>query len=1025
LELRVLGPVEVLVDGRPLALGARKQRAVLAMLVLEANRPVSTDRLIEGLWGESPPASAGKMVQHYVWQLRKALDGCEEKIVTTGRGYRLSCAPEDVDLVRAERLVASAAAGGSSNGDAREALALWRGAPLADLADEPFAAAEIRRCDELWLQAKQLAIDAELAAGRHEQALREVRPLAAEHPLSEHLQAQLMLALYRSGRQAEALEAFRTARSRLVEQIGAEPGPELRAVHDAVLQQDPALGAPDALPSAPRAARRRARPAVLLSAGAAVLAAALAAILVIDGSGHTTGGLAEVRGDSVVEIDPATNRVVGEYPVGGTPTVVSAAGGAVWTINADGQTLSRIDERRTVRTSAIDSVPLDLAGGPDALWVVTGVRTEEGKATVSDLVRLDPVSGEQLASTRLRPANGKEFRIPPQLVAVGGGAVWAIGRTGWLHRIDSRTGATAIRRTPAAEEVAAGAGQVWALTDGPRGPRLVELDPATGAVTRSVDVPATEPGSLAVGNGAVWLTDAAAGTLWRIDSGGRPVVRTIPLAEGVDGVAVGAGGVWASNGLAGTVTRIDPATNAPAKPIAVGNTPRSVGVSNGHVWVTVAGGGRPVAPAAGSLRADSPVRPLATSACRPVLTGPDGRADVLIGSELPLQAAARSTSQSMSAAVAFVVRQHRFRAGRFRVALQTCDDATAQSPLPFDEDKCRANAKAYAADRSVVGVIGPMLSGCTFQMLPILNGAPGGPLALVSPANTVKSLVRPDPSDPAGALARLYPAGQRGYARIMPAEDYEVAALALMARRLGHGSAFLLQDAYTAKGPYSDWFHQAARRSGLRIVGSATWNPKARSYRTLAERVRPSGTRAVVVLGNLTTNAGPVIRDLRAALGPDVPLVAYSGVTPISALFAQAGAAARGVYVSAGGPLLDRRRPAGRDFARAFGATRPDGRVTTFDAYAATATEVMLDAIARSDGTRASVSRALTATRLPDTPVGPIAFTHRGEPRRNEVAFARASRDLSGSIPFVYNDVTGGVVERVIAPSASLVATGR
>jgi DNA-binding SARP family transcriptional activator len=229
LDLRVLGPVEAAANGRPLPLGAKKQRAVLAMLVLEANRPVSSDRLVEGLWGESPPPSAPKMVQLYVSQLRKALRGHDVEIVTRGGGYQLSCRPEDVDLTRVERLVTAAANGAGANGEARAALALWRGAPLADVADEPFAAAEIRRCDELWLQARELAIDADLAAGRHEEALRELPALAADHPLREHLQAQWMLALYRAGRQAEALEAYRTARARLVDAIGAEPGPELRA----------------------------------------------------------------------------------------------------------------------------------------------------------------------------------------------------------------------------------------------------------------------------------------------------------------------------------------------------------------------------------------------------------------------------------------------------------------------------------------------------------------------------------------------------------------------------------------------------------------------------------------------------------------------------------------------------------------------------------------------------------------------------------------------------------------------------
>ncbi|HET8756658.1 MAG TPA: AfsR/SARP family transcriptional regulator, partial [Solirubrobacteraceae bacterium] len=244
MRLSILGHVEASVDDQPVMLGGAKQRAVLAMLSLEANRPVTADRLVEGLWGEHPPPSAPKMVQNYVWRLRRALAGDGAEIVTRGRGYELRIDREHVDVCRLERLVseaARAAENGRANGAAREALGLFRGDPLADLADEPFANAEIRRIEELRLTAAELAIDADLEAGRHQEVVGEIDALLSDNPLRERLHAQRMLALYRCGRQAEALEAYRHARQTLVEAVGIEPGPELQRLHDAVLRQDPSL----------------------------------------------------------------------------------------------------------------------------------------------------------------------------------------------------------------------------------------------------------------------------------------------------------------------------------------------------------------------------------------------------------------------------------------------------------------------------------------------------------------------------------------------------------------------------------------------------------------------------------------------------------------------------------------------------------------------------------------------------------------------------------------------------------------
>jgi DNA-binding SARP family transcriptional activator len=231
MEFRILGPLEIRDEGQVVEFGAGKPRALLAILLLNANRVVSSDVLIESLWGERPPDTANKALQVYVSQLRKALG--RERIVTASPGYELRLEPDELDLDRFERLVA--------DDEYIEALALWRGAPLADFAYEPFAQSEIARLDELWAGTVESRIEADLAAGRHATVVAELEALVGQYPLRERFRAQLMLALYRTGRQAEALEAYQEVRGALVEELGIEPSHELRDLHRRILAQDPVL----------------------------------------------------------------------------------------------------------------------------------------------------------------------------------------------------------------------------------------------------------------------------------------------------------------------------------------------------------------------------------------------------------------------------------------------------------------------------------------------------------------------------------------------------------------------------------------------------------------------------------------------------------------------------------------------------------------------------------------------------------------------------------------------------------------
>ena len=250
IEYRVLGSLEALEDGRQLPLGGPRQRVLLAVLLLHANEVVPATRLIDDVWGEEPPETASNIVQGYVSDLRHVLG--REAIATRGRGYAIYVEPGDLDLRRFERL---AEAGIEALDDdrpreaarmLREALELWRGPALADLVDASFVSPAVGRLEELRLGVLERRIDSDLACGRHAEVVAELAALVAEHPLREWFRAQHMLALYRSGRQADALDSFRTARGILADELGIDPGPALQRLEQAILAQDPSLDLPEA-----------------------------------------------------------------------------------------------------------------------------------------------------------------------------------------------------------------------------------------------------------------------------------------------------------------------------------------------------------------------------------------------------------------------------------------------------------------------------------------------------------------------------------------------------------------------------------------------------------------------------------------------------------------------------------------------------------------------------------------------------------------------------------------------------------
>jgi DNA-binding SARP family transcriptional activator len=258
-DFKILGPLEVMTESGPLVIRGQKQRALLALLLVHAGKVVSTDALLDGLWGEHPPRTATTSLQNMIAQLRKVLGA--HRVVTRSPGYALRFDADELDLARFESLLAEARSADAEPRarKLREALELWRGPPLAEFAFEAFAQGEIRRLDELRLGAVEDRIDADLELGRHAELVSELNSLVAEHPLRERLRGQLMLAFYRAGRQAEALQSYQDGRKALVDGLGIDPSPALQHLHRAILGQEAGLEpistttAPDHYPEIVRA----------------------------------------------------------------------------------------------------------------------------------------------------------------------------------------------------------------------------------------------------------------------------------------------------------------------------------------------------------------------------------------------------------------------------------------------------------------------------------------------------------------------------------------------------------------------------------------------------------------------------------------------------------------------------------------------------------------------------------------------------------------------------------------------------
>src|SRR5215203_810210 len=562
MEFLILGPLEVRSNGHSLPLGGPKQRAVLALLLLGANRVVSREHLIAELWPDAPGRDSEHALRLQISRLRKALSAAgdgEDRVVTRAPGYSLRVEPGELDLERYERLVAAGRAAleardaESAVARLREAESLWRGRPLADLEFEPFARLDVERLEELRLAALEERIEAEVAAGRHRELVPELERLIAEHPLRERLRAQLMRALYASSRQAEALAVYTDTRRLLVDELGIEPSALLRELERQILNQDAGLlyrqPAPTA-PPAPEGIREPRRiPSRLLRRallGIPALGGVLLLVILLSGDQR-----------------PQPLRIPG-------PGAVLFLGlGALWKLEDPGELL-QIDPptMRLKRTIPI-GFAADIAVARNGVWISGDTNT---------LVRVDPIYGTVAQRIRL-PHHGVERPRSGGGVAFGAGSVWAAQGHSRVLRIDPvGERIQHVFDVPDAGVLAFGGGALW-VGSSELG-KLTKIDPRSNAIVASVRV-GPSICCLAAGGGYVWAANDSG--VWKISSDGRPIAVTELPSEAGE-MSYGEGALWATS--AGYVIRVD-AQSGTAKRWHVGYSLNGIAAAGGRVAVSV------------------------------------------------------------------------------------------------------------------------------------------------------------------------------------------------------------------------------------------------------------------------------------------------------------------------------------------------------------------------------------------------------------------------------------------------------
>jgi branched-chain amino acid transport system substrate-binding protein len=395
---------------------------------------------------------------------------------------------------------------------------------------------------------------------------------------------------------------------------------------------------------------------------------------------------------------------------------------------------------------------------------------------------------------------------------------------------------------------------------------------------------------------------------------------------------------------------------------------------------------------------------LPSSSCGPVQYGGSGSPQFIIPSDLPMQGSSRSQTVEMTKAIAFTVKQAGYKAGKYTVGYQVCDDSTAQAGK-WDPAKCSANAGLYSRTKEVVGVIGTFNSGCAEIEVPILNRVG---LGMISPANTYIGLTHA-PALP-GEPGKYYPTGKRNYSRVVAADDFQGSADVLLAKQLKATPVFVINDKEAYGFGIASAFRNVAKAAGVKVVGFTAWDPKAASYQDLATKIQNSGAKAVFLGGLECENGGKLIKDLKSGV-PDALLIAPDGFSSFGDTIKHAGDASEGMWISIAGQPYKNLPPVGKKFAAAFGKSigLAASKVNPYSNYGATAAQVLLSAIAKSDGSRASVVKGLFNISVGTSPIGSFKLNKNGDTNQGAISFYQ---------------VKGGqaVFQKLISPPASLVS---
>jgi branched-chain amino acid transport system substrate-binding protein len=396
------------------------------------------------------------------------------------------------------------------------------------------------------------------------------------------------------------------------------------------------------------------------------------------------------------------------------------------------------------------------------------------------------------------------------------------------------------------------------------------------------------------------------------------------------------------------------------------------------------------------------VQALPASSCTGIEYEGDGDPDAIIVSDLPLQGSSRTQTVQMVKAIRYVLNQRGWKAGDLNIGYQACDDSTAQAGK-WDSGKCSQNAQAFAANESVIGVIGTFNSGCAAIEIPVTNQAPKGPLAMVSPANTYVCLTEGGPGCEGTEPDKYYPTGTRNYVRVVAHDAYQGAAVAQFAKDQGVQNVYVLNDKEAYGLGVANNFRNAAEHLGIKIAGFGAWDPKQASYEALMRQIKGTGADAVFLGGLVDENGAQLIKDKVAVLGPndgDVKLLAPDGFTQQSTIDEAGVDNAKGMFMSIAGIPVEELTGDGEEFIKAFQGELGDQPVDPYAAYGAQAAVVLLDAIERANTTeRPKIVEELFNTKIENGILGTFEINENGDPAQAQggvVGFTiyRAEKEL-------------------------------